>query len=246
LTQPLLAESAAKIFGRRDFFGGKPCLFDVGAISADTQDAALPGLDWKALLACFADYGLRVVGLRGGTPALTQSAEAAGLASFSTDHPPPKIPLETAAHEEPLPSSALPARLPIEKAAETGNSAAAPAPTMARGIMFLEQPLRSGQVIYARDSDLVVTAFVNPGAEIIADGNIYCYAPLLGRAHAGARGDTGARIFSTRFAAEVVAIAGLPLALADGIPAEWTDTPLQIRRQGDNIRLEPCGSSTYP
>jgi septum site-determining protein MinC len=45
----------------------------------------------------------------------------------------------------------------------------------------IDRPLRSGQQVYARNSDLVVLAAVNFGAEILADGHIHVYAPLRGR-----------------------------------------------------------------
>ncbi len=62
--------------------------------------------------------------------------------------------------------------------------------------LVIDRPVRSGQQIYARGRDLVVLAMVNPGAEVIADGHIHVHAPLRGRAIAGARGDTSARIFA--------------------------------------------------
>jgi septum site-determining protein MinC len=70
------------------------------------------------------------------------------------------------------------------------------------------QPVRSGQQVYAKGGDLILLAAVNPGAEVIADGNIHVYAPLRGRALAGVQGDETARIFSLNFGAEMVAIAG--------------------------------------
>ena len=55
------------------------------------------------------------------------------------------------------------------------------------GTVVVDKPLRSGQQVYARGADLVVMAVVSFGAEVIADGNIHVYAPLRGRAIAGAR-----------------------------------------------------------
>jgi septum formation inhibitor MinC len=73
--------------------------------------------------------------------------------------------------------------------------------------LVIDRPLRSGQQVYARGGDLVVMAAVNFGAEVIADGHIHVYAPLRGRAIAGARGNTAARIFSTCMEPQLVAIA---------------------------------------
>ena len=55
--------------------------------------------------------------------------------------------------------------------------------------------MRSGQVIYAQNNDLVVLAPVNAGAQVVADGHVHIYAKLRGRAVAGAKGLAGARIF---------------------------------------------------
>ena len=75
--------------------------------------------------------------------------------------------------------------------------------------MVVRGPLRSGQRVYARSGDLIVMGLVSQGAEVIADGNIHVYGPLRGKAMAGARGDTAARIFTTALDAELVAVAGV-------------------------------------
>ena len=51
-----------------------------------------------------------------------------------------------------------------------------------RGLAFLRNLLAE----IPRD-DLIVLAMVNPGAEVLADGHIHIYAPLRGKAIAGAR-----------------------------------------------------------
>jgi len=61
--------------------------------------------------------------------------------------------------------------------------------------MVVDRPLRSGQKVYARGADLVVLAMVNQGAEVVADGNIHVYAPLRGKAMAGARGNVDGTYF---------------------------------------------------
>jgi septum site-determining protein MinC len=75
----------------------------------------------------------------------------------------------------------------------------------------------------------VILAAVNPGAEVIADGNIHVYAPLRGRALAGARGNAQARILTTVFAAELVSIAGIYRTFEDGVPAKLANQPVQVR-----------------
>ena len=60
---------------------------------------------------------------------------------------------------------------------------------------------------------------VNFGAEVIADGNIHVYAPLRGKAIAGARGNAEARIFTTCMEAQLVAIAGIYRTSEVALPA---------------------------
>lgn len=114
---------------------------------------------------------------------------------------------------------------------------AAPEPAPARTTLVIDRPLRSGQQVYARGGDLVVLAIVNPGAEVIADGSIHIYAPLRGRALAGATGDAQARIFTTRFEAELVSVAGVYRTFEGGVPAELASRPVQVRADAEGNKL---------
>ena len=99
--------------------------------------------------------------------------------------------------------------------------------------------LSSGQQVYARGSDLVVLAMVSFGAEVIADGNIHVYAPLRGRAIAGARGDTSARIFSTCLEPQLVSVAGIYRTTETELPADVRGNPAQVRLDGEKLLIEP-------
>ena len=81
-------------------------------------------------------------------------------------------------------------------------------PVPGPGTLVVDKPLRSGQQVYARGGDLVVMAPVSAGAELLADGNIHVYGPLRGRALAGVKGDTRARIFCQQMGAEMLSVAG--------------------------------------
>src|SRR5947208_59733 len=111
--------------------------------------------------------------------------------------------------------------------------AARPARAEAR---LVTQPVRSGTQIYARGTDLVVTAAVSPGAELVADGNIHVYGVLRGRAMAGASGDVEARIFCSRLEAELVSIAGRYL-VSEQLPAEQRGFPVQIALVDDQLTI---------
>ena len=85
----------------------------------------------------------------------------------------------------------------------------------------------------------MVLAIVNDGAEVIADGTIHVYAPLRGRAVAGARGDTRARIFATAMEPQLVSIAGTYLTIEADLPADVKGKPAQVRLEGDRLVIEP-------
>ncbi|WP_053142774.1 septum site-determining protein MinC [Erwinia billingiae] len=84
----------------------------------------------------------------------------------------------------------------------------------------INTPVRSGQQIYAKNCDLIVTNSVSAGAELVADGNIHIYGMMRGRALAGASGDRDCQIFCTSLSAELVSIAG-EYWMMDNIPAEF-------------------------
>ncbi|WP_233233626.1 septum site-determining protein MinC [Bordetella sp. LUAb4] len=140
---------------------------------------------------------------------------------------------------------AAPARQPIpERAARSTTSATAPtaADPQSSSALVITRPLRSGQRVYARHSDLVVIGMVSQGAEVIADGNVHVYGPLRGKAMAGARGDTTARIFTTHLDAELLAVAGVYRVVEDKLDATLHGKPALIRLEGDTLRLEALKS----
>jgi septum site-determining protein MinC len=73
---------------------------------------------------------------------------------------------------------------------------------------IVSKPIRGGQQIYAQDCDLIVIGPVSAGAELLSDGNIHVYGPLRGRALAGIKGDSKARVFCRQLNAEMISIAG--------------------------------------
>jgi len=99
--------------------------------------------------------------------------------------------------------------------------------------MIIDKPVRSGQKIYARGADLVILAMVNPGGEVVADGNIHVYAPLRGKAMAGASGNTKARIFSTCLEPELIAIAGVYRTSENSLPKAIQGKLAQVRLSDD-------------
>jgi septum site-determining protein MinC len=114
-------------------------------------------------------------------------------------------------------------------------------PTVLRTPSLMQhQPVRSGQRIYARHSDLVVTSMVGAGAEVIADGCVHVYGTLRGRAMAGARGEVTARVFCQEFHAELVSIAGV-FRVFETLPPELAGKPVQAWLDGDDLRFARIG-----
>ena len=111
-------------------------------------------------------------------------------------------------------------------------------PTGSGSAMVIDKPVRSGQHVYAKGRDLIVLAMVNPGAEIMADGHIHVYAPLRGKAIAGARGDEQARIFTSSLEAELISIAGTYRTSDTPLPPEVAGKPAQISLHGDKLVMQ--------
>ena len=116
---------------------------------------------------------------------------------------------------------------------------AAPEPA-ALPAQMQHQPVRSGQRVYARNRDLIVTANVAAGAEVMADGCVHIYGPLRGRVMAGVHGDTEARVFCHAFNAELVSIAGV-FRVFETIPPELAGVPVQAWLAGDDLKFARIG-----
>jgi septum formation inhibitor MinC len=73
-------------------------------------------------------------------------------------------------------------------------------------VLMMKQTLRSGQSVTHR-GHLVIIGDVNPGAELVADGDITVWGALRGVAHAGASGNSNAEIRALKFDAIQLRIA---------------------------------------
>ena len=134
---------------------------------------------------------------------------------------------------------AAPAAIAPPPPAPVVEPAPAPAaPATGEPALTITQPVRGGQVIYAQRTDLIVLAPVNPGAQVIADGNIHVYGRLRGRALAGARGQLDARVFCQSLEAELVSVNGEFLT-ADDVPETLRGKPAQVFVENGAARLAP-------
>jgi len=221
-----LASELAQRFGDMpDFFDNDPLVIDLHPLNV-AEANALP--DFGALQTLLRQYRLTPLAVRGGTLEQTRLALAAGLT------PAPDATVQRAA----------PAVVPTEITATPEPAMAQPAPTP--GALVIDKPLRSGQQVYARGRDLVVMAMVNPGAEVIADGHIHVYAPLRGKAIAGARGNSDARIFALSMAPELISIAGIyrtsEVALPESVQGKTAQVRLVPGPDGDKLVIDAIGA----
>jgi septum site-determining protein MinC len=74
------------------------------------------------------------------------------------------------------------------------------------GTLYQAATLRGGQVLH-HSGNIVVVGDVNPGAELIATGDVLVFGRLAGIAHAGAQGDANARIYALDLAPTQLRIA---------------------------------------
>lgn len=112
----------------------------------------------------------------------------------------------------------------------------APEPEHPLASLTVTAPVRSGQVVYAVGTDLVVLAPVSSGAELVADGNIHVYGPLRGRALAGAGGNGDVSIFCMGLEAEFLSIAGRYL-MAEEIDKARRGKPTRAYLKDDQLVL---------
>ena len=206
----LAQELAERVAATPGLFDNDPVAIDLSRV----REACEP-IDFGALLALLRGHHLVPVAARGGNAEQMSAASTAGLAEL------PETPRAARASEPlVLTESVVEVQLP-------------PPPPL-----IIDKPLRSGQQVYARGGDLVVLALVSYGAEVIADGSIHVYAPLRGRALAGAKGDTSARIYTTCMQAQLLSIAGVYRTGELAVPAALDGQAAQVRLDGDNLLVE--------
>lgn len=200
-------------------FGDAPGLFDNDPVAIDLAQLreADETIDFAGLSALLRDHKMMPVAVKSGSQRQMEDAMAAGLGEAHA----PAAPAPTAARTANEPP------LLVE------------VPGPARTSLIVDKPMRSGQRVYARGADLVVLAVVSHGAELIADGNIHVYAPLRGRALAGALGDTSARIFATCMEPQLLSIAGYYRTTDTELSADVLGKPAQVKLEGEKLVVRP-------
>jgi septum site-determining protein MinC len=213
----------AKLLQMPQFFQDAPVVLDLGELAGQLHELPLPSLAHVL-------RSMRVVpvGVSGAPEGARDLIRAAGLTQVQVGGSGQPI-------QPPRPPEEAPAA-PAAVAAARPPEPPTPRPERHRPPVVVRQPVRGGQEIYARQTDLIVLAPVNPGAQLYADGHIHIYATLRGRAMAGAQGLTDARIFVQKLEAELVAVAGA-YVMADDIPLDRRGRPSQVYLERGECRI---------
>lgn len=215
----ILDELTGRVASAPQFFERTAVCLDLSALEKEPSTSEMRGVFDAVRRA-----GMLTVGLAHGTAAvdaLARSLDVPVLTQFRVQ------------------GKATPVQPPVK---EVPKAAAPPAeaPVLHPPSLMQHQPVRSGQRVYARNSDLVVTATVGAGAEVIADGCVHIYGTLRGRAVAGARGEVTARVFCQEFHAELISIAGV-FRVFETLPPELVGKPVQAWLDGDDLRFARIG-----
>lgn len=199
-----------------DFFDHDALIVDCSKLKSENQK-----FDLRALQQTLLECQLKPIGIRGAIAAVLQQAQDLGwlvVAEEVIRSKPSALPVQPVARSAPVVK---------EVVREVVREVQGPA------TLVVDKPVRSGQKIYARGGDLVLLAMVNQGAEVVADGNIHVYAPLRGKAMAGASGNTQARIFSTCLEPELISIAGVYRTSEHTLPKDIQGQAAQVRLSTD-------------
>jgi len=219
----LCDELERRVRSAPQMFARAAVVLDLSHLSALPDDGAV-----DALLEAVRSAGMLPVGLAYGTSETEALAKRMGL---------PLIAKFRAAYE-PVGTTAAAAPAHAEPAVQVRPEPILSAPPAggAMGAQHHAGSVRSGQQVYARERDLIITGAVANGAEVIADGHIHIYGSLRGRAMAGAQGDAKARIFVSDFRAELVAIAG-QYRVFEQIPGDLEGQSVQCWLEGDKLLI---------
>ena len=217
----LATDLQARLGDTPDLFNFDPLLIDLTQLQR--VDAEMP-VDLIALMTLLRRHRMQPVALLGANAAELVLAQSLGLADAPLD-------ALTVGKAEPTVREVV-----REVVHEVVREVAVPGEAVKT--LIIDKPLRSGQQVYAKGGDLVVLALVSNGAEVIADGHIHVYAPLRGKAIAGAKGDTTARIFAASMEAELIAIAGTYRTTENPLPDSVFGKPAQIRLDGEKLVME--------
>jgi septum site-determining protein MinC len=208
----ILDELTGRVASAPRFFERTAVCLDLSALEKEPEVAEV-----RAVLDAIRRAGMVTAGLAHGTATIDSLAQSLDLPVLTYFRAPQ--------------SKAPPVLQPADPAPQE----------FAKPALMNHTPVRSGQRVYARHRDLVITSPVGAGAEVMADGCVHIYGALRGRAMAGARGEATARVFCQEFHAELVGVAGV-FRVFETIPPELKGQPVQAWLSGDELRFARLGT----
>ena len=230
----ILDELSGRYSSAPQFFRRAAVCIDLLTVKPFPDVAAL-----RAIIDAVSRTGMIPIGIAGEATAAEPLAVAVNLPVLSAlrtqVRPGPALEAE---RREPEPQFTVEAET---EAASPEPSAADAAPPRDTTALLHTQMVRSGQRVYARHRDLIVSAGVASGSEVMADGCVHVYGSLRGRAIAGTRGDTSARIFCQEFHAELVSIAGV-FRIFETVPTDLSGKPVQVWLDGEKLHCTRIGT----
>lgn len=200
-TDVLMETLGQELAQKRDFLEGSRIILEVGSRPLQRGELA----EIQALLE---ENGLELWAVLAETQGTKEAARelslATRLAGSNTD-------LEGNALRQ---AADVDAEMP-----ESGTESAEPG--RASDAILLQETVRSGQSVF-HEGHVIIVGDVNPGAEVVAGGNVLVWGRLRGLVHAGALGDASAVICALHLAPTQLRIAN-QIAIA---PEEGQKTPV--------------------
>ncbi len=201
-----------------DFFENLPVVIDLEKLAPEAE------IPFAELVAQCLSFSIKVVAVRGGHPSQQLAAKEAGLGVLAKQK---ERPIEITPEDDTKVETVEVIKEVVKTVVKNERQQS----------KIIHHPIRSGQQVYAADGDLIIMASVSAGAEILADGNIHVYGALRGRALAGVKGNSNARIFCQSLEAELVSIAG-QYKISEDMEKSQLKKPTQVYLDNETLSIK--------
>lgn len=208
---------AEKLDAAQKFFDGSAITIDVGNRILTTEQL----LELEALFS--ARYGVRILQVVNGGD---QPAAPDESGDVQVEPGSPGRSGDSGTSRSARPASREPVL--VHGAAEEGWS---------EETLFVKRTIRSGQRI-SYDGNIVILGDINPGAEVIASGDIVVMGALRGLVHAGARGNKDALVLALNLNPTQLRIGGIIGRAPDAEAAGEPGSPEVARVRGGEIVID--------
>lgn len=223
---------AGKLDAAQKFFQGSAVTIDIGSRALSTRQL----LELEAIFS--ARYGVRILQVvNGGADRESDRADAQTPASaVGAVSGAAEVVVATAVSQVAVsgagPAPAPAALWPNPPAEGSGNES---------DTLLVRRTLRSGQRI-SHQGNVVVVGDVNPGAEVVAAGDVVVFGHLRGVVHAGARGNDAAVVVALRLRPTQLRIGNHISRSPDGEPHgghEVPEVPEMARIRKGEVVIDP-------